>query len=161
MFRSGAIVIASLLGAPGVAGLAGPAAPGGCALDRSRCAILPPGDPTSWREDLRTSEYPLTTADLEQAECLLIERAEVVNAGLEQEGAGEHIEVGEYYRQYCVLRDQEGHRILFLNAFCSRPSTDAWRSAWVQVEDGGACYFQALFDLTSGTVLEFIVNGEA
>ena len=139
-----------------------PGVVGGCPVDGSRYVILPPGDLVTWREGLHISEYPLTRADIEQAECMLIERVEVVNAGLALEGGGEHIEPGDYFRQYCVVRDKDGHRILFLNAFCSLPDPKgSWQRAWVEVDNGGACYFQVLFDLTTGQVVEFSVNGEA
>ena len=74
----------------------------------------------------------------------------------------EEIEPSDYFRQYCVLRDGEGHRIVFLNAICAQAAAKApWQQSWIEVEDGGPCYFQALFDLTTGRVLEFNVNGEA
>lgn len=129
-------------------------------MDKSRYVVLPLGEQVLWRDGLKLSEYPLTHADIEQAECLLIAHVDVVNAGLAEEGTGEHIEPAENHRQYCVLRDAEGHRIVFLNAFCRLPASHVpWQRTWVEVEDGGACYFQVLFDLTTSTVLEFTMNG--
>ncbi len=136
--------------------------PAGCPVDRSRSAILPPGELVTWREGLNVSEYPLTQVDMEQAECLLIARVDAWNAEMAIGGGGDHIEPTDYYRQYCVLRDQEGHRIAFLNAFCEVPAAHIpWDQVWIEVEDGGSCYFQVLFDLTTGRVLEFNVNGDA
>lgn len=128
-------------------------------MDRSRYVVLPPGEQVLWREGLHLSEYPLAQADIEQAECLLLGRVDEVNTGLASEGNGEYIDLAAYHRQYCVLRDKEGHRVLFMNAFCS--GGPDWQRAWVEVDDGGACYFQVLFDLTTGQVLEFNINGDA
>jgi hypothetical protein len=137
-------------------------APGGCEVDQAHLVILPPGEQVTWREGLHTSEYPLSQSDIERAECLLIDQVEAWNKDMAEVKGGEHIEPSEYFRQYCVMRDSEGHRIVFLNAICARGAADApWQRSWIEVEDGGACYFQALFDLTVGRVLEFNVNGEA
>jgi hypothetical protein len=140
-------------------GSAGP--PGGCPVEPSRYAVLAPGDVVTWREGLSASEYPLATADIENAECLLLRQVDAWNAEMALDG-GDHIEPADYYRQYCVLRDKEGHRILYLNAFCAAPAAHVlWRDVWLENKDGGSCYFQVLFDLTTGRVLEFNVNGEA
>ena len=139
-----------------------PTATGGCEVDQTHLVILPPGEQVTWREGLRTSEYPLSQSDIERAECLLIDQVNSWNKDVVGTEGGEIIEPSEYFRQYCVLRDGEGHRIVFLNAICAHAAAQAsWQNAWVEVEDGGACYFQALFDLTTGRVLEFNVNGEA
>ncbi len=130
---------------------------GNCVVDPAHLVILPPGEQVTWREGLRTSEYPLTQSDIERAECLLIDQA----ASWNEEMDAERIEPSDYFRQYCVLRDGEGHRIVFLNAICAQAAAQApWQQSWIEVEDGGSCYFQALFDLTTGRVVEFNVNGE-
>lgn len=137
-------------------------AAGGCEVDPAHLVIMPPGAQVTWREGLRTSEYPLTQVDIERAECLLIDQVASWNNDVAGAEGSAFIEAAEYFRQYCVMRDGEGHRIVFLNAICGHAAAQAsWQSAWVEVEDGGACYFQALFDLTTGRVLEFNVNGEA
>lgn len=162
MLSSGGLLFASLLRLASVDPSSDPLAPVGCPVDKSRLVILPPGEQVTWREGLSASEYPLTQADIERAECLLIPQVDSWNAELAIGGGGEHIEAADYFRQYCVLRDREGHRIVFLNAFCSPAAArGTWQQTWVEVEDGGACYFQALFDLTAGRILEFSVNGEA
>lgn len=138
------------------------AAAGGCPVDQTHLVILPPGEQVTWRDGLRTSEYPLSQSDIERAECLLIDQVISWNKDMAGIEGGEYIDASEYFRQYCVLRDGEGHRIVFLNAICARGAAQAsWQHAWVEVEDGGACYFQALFDLTTGRLVEFNVNGEA
>lgn len=162
MLSSGGLLFASLLSLVSVDPPSDPLAPGGCPVDKSRLVILPPGEQVTWREGLSVSEYPLTHADIELAECLLIPQVDSWNDEMAINDGGEHIGANDYFRQYCVLRDKEGHRIVFLNAFCSPGAAHAtWRKIWVEVQDGGACYFQALFDLTAGHVLEFSVNGEA
>ena len=39
-------------------------------MDKSRYVVLPLGEQVLWRDGLKLSEYPLTHADIEQAECL-------------------------------------------------------------------------------------------
>ena len=137
-------------------------APGGCPVDPSKLVVLPPGDQVTWRQGLSTSEYPLAQSDIEVAECLLLPQVEGWNKEMIEGGSGEHIDLLDYFRQYCVLRDGEGHRIVFLNAICAPAASKApWQQGWIEVEDGGSCYFQALFDLSAGRVVEFNVNGEA
>lgn len=138
------------------------AAPGGCPVDASKLVVLPPGDQVTWRQGLSVSEYPLAQSDIEATECLLLLQVETWNKEMDEGGGGDHIEPSDYFRQYCVMRDGEGHRVVFLNAFCPPAAANAlWKQYWVEVDDGGSCYFQALFDLTTGRVVEFNVNGES
>jgi hypothetical protein len=58
-----------------------------------------------------------------------------------------------YVRQYVGLEDGG----LAVNAFCQEPA--GWRSVWIIVQDGGACYWQARIE--DGRVTSFTVNGEA
>lgn len=137
-------------------------APGGCPVDASKLVVLPPGDQVTWRQGLSVSEYPLAQSDIEAAECLLLPQVEAWNKEMAEGGSGDHIEPSDYFRQYCVMRDGEGHRVVFLNAFCPQAASKAlWKQNWVEVDDGGSCYFQSLIDLTTGRVVEFNVNGEA
>ncbi len=67
--------------------------------------------------------------------------------------------LNEYKRQYVgwVL---DGKQVIYGNFFCDDTGRD-WKQDWVMVLDGGECFFQVKFDVTSGTFIELQVNGEA
>jgi hypothetical protein len=109
-----------------------------------RVEILPPNGPTNaatgaWRTP---------------------ELGEVVIAGglleehfpAEQRRHPDLTEWDSYFVQYAGLEDGS----LAVNAFCEEPA--GWRTTWVSVQDGGACYWQAT--VADGEVTSFTVNGE-
>lgn len=60
---------------------------------------------------------------------------------------------GDYYRQYVGIDGNAIH----VNALCSH--SDGWRSTYLQVDDGGSCYWQAT--VRDGKVATWTVNGSA
>lgn len=62
-------------------------------------------------------------------------------------------------RQYVGIVE-DGERLVVVNAFCDALGID-WRSAPVVVADGGACYFQATWDVERAEFRALVVNGEA
>jgi hypothetical protein len=69
------------------------------------------------------------------------------------------VDLDEDLRQYLGARDAKGHRLLYVNGFCQAYDID-WKHNWVSVEDGGPCFWQAIIDLTTGTVIRALVNGK-
>lgn len=65
----------------------------------------------------------------------------------------------EYQRQYFGFV-QGDVRLLMINFFCDPLETD-WRNAAVSIDDGGDCYFQALYDINLGSFTALYVNGES
>ena len=65
-----------------------------------------------------------------------------------------------YRRQYLGFID-EGHQRIYVNAFCQgHTATDErWRTEFVLVQDGGSCYFQAVYDVESKHFIQLSVNG--
>jgi hypothetical protein len=63
------------------------------------------------------------------------------------------------YRQYAGFIE-DGERKIYINAFCDDPGMD-WKRNVVFVMDGGACYWQAVYNVDTGEVEMLIVNGEA
>lgn len=63
------------------------------------------------------------------------------------------------FRQYAGFIE-DGERKIYINAFCDDPGMD-WKREVVFVLDGGDCYWQAIFNVTTGEVEMLIVNGEA
>jgi hypothetical protein len=68
----------------------------------------------------------------------------------------------KYRRQYLGYID-EGHRRIYVNAFCqgANASDESWRTRFVLVQDGGSCYFQAIYDVDSKRFIRLRVNGVA
>lgn len=72
---------------------------------------------------------------------------------------GDYADPSEHLRQYVgVLSD--GERLIHVNGFCDSLGTD-WRTEPVIVADGGACFYQATWDVDRGEFLVLTVNGEA
>jgi hypothetical protein len=55
-----------------------------------------------------------------------------------------------------------GTRYVFVNAFCHTSRDDnQMRTEWVEVFDGGTCYFQVEYDVKAKQLRKLQVNGEA
>ena len=52
----------------------------------------------------------------------------------------------------------EGRRVVFINAFCTKPPKDALQQ-FVLVRDGGACYFQVYYDPDHKQFVDLTFNG--
>jgi hypothetical protein len=65
-----------------------------------------------------------------------------------------------YTRQYAGFVF-EGHRRIFMNFLCWPATSPGWRCASVGVDDGGDCYFQLEYDVTTGEYSHLSVNGLA
>jgi hypothetical protein len=62
------------------------------------------------------------------------------------------------YRQYIGIID-EGDRKVVVNSMCVE--FDGWTGAYIEVMDGGACFWHALYNVDTGELEFLIVNGEA
>jgi hypothetical protein len=67
--------------------------------------------------------------------------------------------VAGYKRQYVGLLKNK-QRLIWGKFFCSALGTN-WRREPIDVDDGGDCYFQVLFNVDTGQFSELMVNGEA
>ena len=65
-----------------------------------------------------------------------------------------------YTFQYQGLRTRLGHQYVYINAFCDDPRHHSL-AEWVEVRDGGACFFRAKYDPVSKQVYDVYVNGVA
>ncbi len=66
-----------------------------------------------------------------------------------------------YPRQYVGIT-RKGRRIVYANFFCFRSKSDPDWHVWpVDVDDGGACYFQVEYDVESGQFSRLSVNGSS
>jgi hypothetical protein len=66
----------------------------------------------------------------------------------------------DYTFQYQGRKSLLGKPYVFVNAFCGTASVDV-RVAWVEVLDGGTCYFSAKYDPETNRVYDVQVNGVA
>ncbi len=68
----------------------------------------------------------------------------------------------DYYRQYVGYIDDNGNKIVFINAVCKPYGQKSdLKKNWIFVLDGGSCFYQIKIDLTNKKCSEFSVNGEA
>jgi hypothetical protein len=65
-----------------------------------------------------------------------------------------------YTFQYQGRKSSLGKPYIFVDAFCGTASVDV-RTAWVEVLDGGTCYFSAKYDPKTNRVYDVQVNGVA
>jgi hypothetical protein len=78
-----------------------------------------------------------------------------------QPDPGRHIDnPHQYFRQYLAIA-QGGKKRIFVDAFCNLEPGDAnaWRKHLVFVNDGGKCYWQAIYDPATQAFSNLTVNG--
>ena len=69
---------------------------------------------------------------------------------------------GSYTFQYQGVTPLVGKRYLLVNAFCDDPGHHPdFRTKWVKVMDGGACFFLAKYDPAAHALYDVLVNGVA
>ena len=67
-----------------------------------------------------------------------------------------------YYRQYVGYYDNNGDKIIYINAFCdSYNKRTNLKTNWIFVLDGGSCYYQIRININKGECFDFTVNGNA
>lgn len=94
--------------------------------------------------DLDSSAYWLPTpADVEAAERALTDEA----------GELEHT------RQHARYIE-DGNRKIYINGFCDASGVE-WQERPVLVQDGGDCFFTAIYNVDAGELERFRFNGEA
>lgn len=84
---------------------------------------------------------------------------------LEASIAPDHYQYGfwedldDYKRQYFGLTFGD-RDLIYANYFCA-DDFEHWRTSYVLVMDGGACFFQVLYDPADGTFSDLRINGVA
>jgi hypothetical protein len=66
-----------------------------------------------------------------------------------------------YVRQYVTLVQPPDGTLVYVNALCDVYDGEGIDTQVIMVLDGGSCFWQALVDVTNGTIEAFMVNGEA
>lgn len=62
------------------------------------------------------------------------------------------------YRQYIGIIE-DGERKVVINSMCME--IDGWTESYIEVADGGACFWGAIYNVETGELESLIVNGEA
>jgi len=70
------------------------------------------------------------------------------------------IELDKYKRQYVPVINEQGEKEVWVNCFCGKWGENG-RTEILEVEDGGNCYFNLKINLTSETIYDFMINGDA
>lgn len=68
--------------------------------------------------------------------------------------------VPDFTRQYAGYYASNGDALLYASFFCDMP-LDEMTEQWMVVMDGGDCFFQVTYNVTTGTYERLTVNGEA
>jgi hypothetical protein len=69
------------------------------------------------------------------------------------------IRLDGYWRHYAGFV-ADGRAFIMINAFCESGGSE-WESQPVIVMDGGDCFFHVIYDPTTGTFIDLMVNGDA
>jgi hypothetical protein len=72
--------------------------------------------------------------------------------------SGDREPVIEGYRQYVGIVEN-GERKIVINSMCQQ--VDDWETSYIEVMDGGACFWNAVYNVDTGELESLIVNGEA
>jgi hypothetical protein len=68
----------------------------------------------------------------------------------------------QYFRQYLGYIDNNGDKVILINAFCERNSSkEELTKIWKNVLDGGECYYQIEVNLNTKKCFKFSINGDA
>jgi len=72
-------------------------------------------------------------------------------------------DLGGYVRQYAgVSGGSDGGRQLVVAGICDTAAADGmsdWEHGWIEVSDGGACFWDATMDLATGEILRVYFHG--
>lgn len=77
--------------------------------------------------------------------------------------SGEEVTVADlegYVRQYTGV-EGGGSRQLIVAGICDEQGFPEWDRAWIQISDGGACFWDATMDLDTGEIIRLYFHGQA
>jgi hypothetical protein len=76
-------------------------------------------------------------------------------------GSYDPINLTQYKRQLIVFINTNGEKEVLVNCFCSNANEPNWKNNFVDVIDGGECYFNVIINLTLKNYHRFAVNSLA
>ncbi len=102
-------------------------------------------DVATYRHDVEG--WTPTEADLQEAEDAVLAAP-----------AGDRAPQIDGYRQYVGIIE-DGQRKIVVNSMCME--LDGWTESYIEVADGGSCFWNAVYNVDTGELESLIVNGEA
>jgi hypothetical protein len=77
--------------------------------------------------------------------------------------SGEEVpeDLDDYVRQYTGVESGSVRHLVVAGLCESYLSDDGWRYSWIEVADGGTCFWDATMDLGSGEIIRFSFHGSA
>ncbi|WKN30325.1 hypothetical protein PZB74_15275 [Porifericola rhodea] len=127
------------------------------------CAIFP----KEYNDFIDEERFTPTRAEIELAEETLQSNLKKINRNLvNQDGTKYnpiiHQNLKKYKRQYFGYLDEDGNRILLINAFWGEDeSSDDWLRERVLVFDGGSYYWSIRYNIDKHKLFGLQVNGNA
>ncbi len=93
----------------------------------------------------------LNDTDFKEIERLLIECATKSN---------ELLPLKKYYRQYVVVKNENGEKEVYINCMCELVGLDFadWKKELIDIADGGNCYFNVKINLSSKVYYNLMIN---
>ncbi len=102
-------------------------------------------DVATYRQDVEG--WMPTEADLQEAEDAVLAAP-----------AGDRAPQIDGYRQYVGIIE-DGQRKIVVNSMCME--LDGWTESYIEVADGGSCFWNATYNVDTGELELLIVNGDA
>ena len=130
--------------------------------------IIDPDADDGWMFDQGAEPVWATEEEIARVEAILAEQIPERRDAEMNEYEREHLgdvaaTLDDYERQYVAADDGDAH-LVYVNALCATDvggEPDRLSGGIVIVMDGGACFWNATVDLTSGEIAELMVNGDA
>lgn len=99
-----------------------------------------------------------TVADINDLEASL---PQIAALSTKEPDASRHIDnLDQYVRQYLAVV-VSGKKTIFVNAMCRIDPGENWRKQLIFVMDGGKCFWNAIYDPSTRTFSNLIINGRA
>ena len=81
--------------------------------------------------------------------------------GNEANSLGRELRPWRLYTFQYQGQEENGEKVIFVNAFCSRGGHKALNKEMVRVQDGGTCYFSLKYRPLNNQFFGLLINGEA
>jgi hypothetical protein len=132
-------------------------------IDTSRIAIIPFDQADNWPFDNRFKPSTLSSQEIIEVDSLLKACVANYNIGLSknlEEYYSIDFQKYKYKFQYVAAINGKGEKEVWINGFCNTWDTH-WKKEILFVKDGGNCYFNLKFNLSTKECFEVAVNGYA
>lgn len=131
--------------------------------DSSRITVIDLNFEMRWPFDSSYQRTDLSTKEILLLEALIKEKIASYNLGIENdrfESFGIDTLRFEYKRQYLPAKNGKGEKIVLANYFCQRHDRN-WKVEFIEVDDGGNCFFRIVVNLSTGEMSQLYINSLA